>query len=132
MEQSEDVPPLAMVPSQLIGTSFDVTALAARLPPPVLPQMATRLPNVGVNFTCTNVPGVQVPLYLLGRPIVDNVGVLLLTGNLGLGIAIHSYNKQLFYAFLCEPRLLPDLEALVEATDQVFAELQAAARQATE
>jgi len=132
MEQSNDVPPLTMAPSQLIGTALDPTALAARVPLPVLPQMATNLPNVGVNFTCTNVPGVQVPLYLLGHEIVDNVGVLLLTGNLGLGIAIHSYNKQLFYAFLCEPRLLPDLEALVDATDQVFDELRAAARQAAE
>jgi WS/DGAT/MGAT family acyltransferase len=132
MEQSNDVPPLAMAPSQLIGTSFDVTALAARLPLPVLPQMATNLPNVGVNFTLTNVPGVQVPLYLLGRPIVDNVGVLLLTGNLGLGIAIHSYNKQLFYAFLCEPRLLPDLENLVEETERVVAELRTAAQEVAE
>jgi len=128
MEQSNDTPPLAMVSSQLIGTPLDPTALAARQPLPVLPLMAASMPNNGINFTCTNVPGVQVPLHLLGRPIVDNVGVLLLTGNLGLGIAIHSYNKQLFYAFLCEPRLLPDLEKLIEASDEVFLELQAAAQ----
>jgi diacylglycerol O-acyltransferase len=130
MEQSNDMPPLAMAPSQLIGTPLDPTALAARFPMPVQPLRATGMPNFGINFTCTNVPGVQVPLYLLGRPILDNIGVLLLTGNLGLGIAIHSYNKQLFYAFLCEPRLLPDLEALVAITDQVFVELQAAASRA--
>lgn len=128
MEQSSDTPPLAMMSSQLIGTPLDPTALAARQPLPVFPLLMTGMPNNGINFTCTNVPGVQVPLHILGRPIVDNIGVLLLTGNLGLGIAIHSYNKQLFYAFLCEPRLLPDLEKLIEATDQVFVELQAAAQ----
>jgi diacylglycerol O-acyltransferase len=131
MEQSDGIPPVAMAPSQLIGTRFDLTALAARLRLPTLPQSASAWPNFGINFTCTNVPGVQVPLYLLGRPIVDNIGVLLLTANLGLGIALHSYNKQLFYAFLCEPRLLPDLENLIEATDQVFLELQAAAQRAS-
>ncbi len=128
MEQSSDMPPIAMAPTQLVGTSFDPTALAARLPLPVFPQLGAQIPNVGFNFTCTNVPGVQVPLYLLGHEIVDNVGVLLLTANLGLGIAIHSYNKKLFYAFLCEPRLLPDLEDLVEKADAVFREMQAAAR----
>ena len=128
MEQSDDMPPIAMAPSQLIGTAFDPTALAARLPLPVFPQLGAQIPNIGFNFTCTNVPGVQVPLFLLGHEIVDNVGVLLLTANLGLGIAIHSYNKKLFYAFLCEPRLLPDLEHLVEAADTVFKELQTAAR----
>ncbi len=130
MEQGSDVPPVAMAPAQLIGTAFDPTTLAARMPLPLLPQLTAQLPNTGFNFTCTNVPGVQVPLYLLGHEIIDNVGVLLLTGNLGLGVAIHSYNKKLFYAFLCEPRLLPDLEELVSTADAVFTELQAAAEKA--
>ncbi|MFT7125724.1 MAG: hypothetical protein ACI9YG_001801, partial [Candidatus Azotimanducaceae bacterium] len=40
-----------------------------------------------------------------------------------------SYNKQLFFSFICEPRLLPDLDKIVDAADDVFHELQAAAEQ---
>jgi hypothetical protein len=128
-EGAEDLPPVAMAAAQLVGTPFDPTALAARFPAPVFPELAARLPNVGVNYICTNVPGVQVPMYLAGHEITDNLGVLMLTGNLGFGVAILSYNKQLSYAFICEPRLMPDLEQVTAAAEAVFGELLSAARE---
>ncbi len=128
-EGAEDLPPVGMMMAQLIGTPFDPTALAARFPAPVFPELAARLPNFGVNYTCTNVPGVQVPMYLAGHEITDNLGVLMLTGNLGFGVAILSYNKQLAYAFICEPRLMPDLEQVTAAAEAVFGELLSAARE---
>ena len=63
-ESGFSMPPLAMAPLQLIGTPFDPTALAAAMPPPVPPRFGRRPPFYGVNFVCTNVPGVQVPQYL--------------------------------------------------------------------
>jgi hypothetical protein len=86
--------PVALAPTQLIGTRFDPTAFAARFPMPVLPTIGGRRPpNFGLNFVCTNVPGVQVAQYLCGHRVLDTIGVLVLSGNIGLGITILSYNQ---------------------------------------
>ena len=121
--------PVALVATQLVGTRFDPTALAARVAFPVLPALGGRRPpNIGMNFVCTNVPGVQVPQYLCGHRVLDTVGVLVLSGNLGLGVTILSYNQALYFSFICEPRLLPDLEVLTNAVDAAYGELLSAAR----
>lgn len=130
-ESMPHIPPLAMAATQMVGTPFDPTAFAARNPLPPLPKLpgGFRPPNPGYNFTCTNVPGVQVPQYLCGYEVTDTIGLLVLNGNVGFSITILSYNKQLFFNFICEPRLLPDLETIVDAADGVFAELLGAAQQ---
>ncbi len=121
--------PVAMMGSQLVGTPLDPTALSARFPIPLLPAIGGwRPPNFGLNFVCTNVPGVQVPQYLCGHRVLDTIGVLVLSGNIGLGITILSYNQALYFSFICEPRLLPDLEVLTNAAEAAYGELLAAAR----
>tara|TARA_R110002073_G_scaffold2950_16_gene19704 strand:+ start:5902 stop:7365 length:1464 start_codon:yes stop_codon:yes gene_type:complete len=118
-----DLPPTGMLATQLVGTAFDPTAFAARMPLPVMPSFGQRPPNPGVNFTCTNVPGVQVPQYMCGAELTDQIGLLVLTGTSGFSVTILSYNKQLFFNFICEPRLLPDLEVIVNSADDVFLDL---------
>lgn len=118
------VPPVGMVASQLVGTPLDPTKFAARYPAPVIPSLGgLRAPNAGYNFTCTNVPGIQVPQYMCGMEVTDTIGLLVLNGNVGFSATILSYNKQLFFSFICEPRLLPDLEDIVQSADDVFQEL---------
>ena len=130
-DSSADIWPVALMPAQLIGTAFDPTRLTAKFPPPVMPNIGWRPPNLGINFVCTNVPGVQVPQYLGGHQVLDTAGLLVLTGNIGFSITILSYNKQLFFSFICEPRLLPDLERIVTNTNDSFTELLDLARQRT-
>ncbi len=123
-ESMPAVPPVAMVASQLVGTAMDPTALTARIPSPIVPSVGGfRMPNIGLNFVCTNVPGVQVPQYMCGHEVTDTVGLLVLSGNVGFSVTILSYNKQLFFNFICEPRLLPDLELIVSGAEDVFQEL---------
>jgi len=123
-ESMPAVPPVAMLATQLVGTRFDLTAPLAGVSLPTIPSIGGyRMPIPGYNFTCTNVPGVQVPQYMCGHEITDTVGLLVLSANVGLSITILSYNKQLFFNFICEPKLLPDLELIVEAAEQVFQEL---------
>jgi WS/DGAT/MGAT family acyltransferase len=124
------MPPVGMAASQLVGTAFDPTALAARVPLPPMPNTGIRPPNPGFNFTCTNVPGIQVPQYMCGLEVTDTVGLLVLTGNTGFSATILSYNQQLFFSLICEPRLLPDLELITQGIDDVFQELLAAASEA--
>lgn len=125
------IPPVAMLSSQLVGTPMDPTAAVARMSLPVQPRIGGfRPPNIGVNFVCTNVPGVQVPQYMCGLEVVDTIGLLVLTGNVGFSVTILSYNRQLFFSFICESRLLPDLEVIADAANDVFNELFDAAAKA--
>ena len=86
------------------------------------------MPMAGFNFACTNVPGVQVPQYIAGRQVLDVLAMLMLGGVLGYGLAVTSYNKQLFFSLVCDPRLMPDVERMADAVDGAFKELLAAAR----
>ncbi len=120
-------PPIAMMGSQLVGTQFDLTAPAAQFPLPLLPSFGPRLPMAGFNFTCTNVPGVQTTQYLLGQAVEHNFAVLMLGGNLGYGTAIMSYNQNLYFNLVSDPRLLEDLDRMADYIDETFEELKAAA-----
>ena len=125
------IPPVAMLATQLVGTPMDPTAAMARMSLPVTPRIGGfRPPNVGINFVCTNVPGVQVPQYMCGLEVIDTIGLLVLTGNVGFSVTILSYNRQLFFSFISETRLLPDLEVIADAADEVFNELLDAAGKA--
>ena len=132
-EAMPSTPPAAMAHTLLVGTNFDPTAFAAQLPLPVQPGFGQRPPLLGFNFTCTNVPGVQVAQYIAGHKVLDVLGVLMLSGTLGYGVAVGSYNQQLYFNFVCDPRLMPDIEAMASEVDGAFSELLEAARdQATE
>lgn len=121
--------PVAMAPTQLVGTDLDPTIWAARFPLPIMPDLGWKPPNPGINFICTNVPGVQVPLYLAGHKVLDTIGLLILSGNVGFSTTVLSYNKELFINYICEPRLMPDLEVLTQSTNDAFDELLEAARE---
>ena len=64
---------------------------------------------------------------MCGAEVTDTIGLLVLNGTVGLSLTILSYNKQLFFSFICEPRLLPDLDVLIEHADAVYNELYDAA-----
>ena len=97
---------------------------------PLLPK-GFRPPNIGYNFTCTNVPGAQVPQYLCGHLVTDQIGLLILTGNVGFSVTILSYNKTLYFGFISEPRLLPDVERIAESAEETFNKLLEKARERT-
>jgi diacylglycerol O-acyltransferase len=124
METAPAVPPVSMAQTLLVGTPFDPTAWLARVPPPVPPGIGPRPPLFGFNFTCTNVPGVQVPQYIAGHRILTTFATLMLGGTLGYGVAVMSYNQTLIFNLVSDPRLLPDLQLMRTGIEAVFAELQ--------
>jgi WS/DGAT/MGAT family acyltransferase len=128
MQQGGPEPwPVAFWANQLVGTPFDPTALAANLPMPTFPK-GMRPPNIGYNFTCTNVPAAQVPQYLCGHLVTDQIGLLVLTGNVGFSVTILSYNQMLYFGFISEPRLMPDVEKIAEVAAETFQTLLNSAR----
>ena len=88
-------------------------------------RMATRA--LPFNLVVTNVPGPQLPLYLLGAKMLTNYGFIPLLDNLCLGIVLFSYDGKLFWGFTAEWDLIPDLHDFVLDVDAAFRELEAAA-----
>jgi WS/DGAT/MGAT family acyltransferase len=79
------------------------------------------------NLVVTNVPGPQIPLYLLGAELRECYPMLALLPNQALGVALFSYAGKLCWGFIADWDLIPDLHDFVEAIASSFRELQAAA-----
>ena len=75
------------------------------------------------NLVVTNVPGPQVPLYLLSARMLDNYGLVPLTDYLCLGIVLFSYAGKLCWGFTCDWDLIPDLHDFVLDVERSFREL---------
>jgi len=89
-------------------------------------RMVTR--SLPFNLVVTNVPGPQVPLYLLGARMLDNYGQVPLTDFLGLGIVLFSYAGTLCWGFTADWDLVPDVAEFVAGIEASFAELRQAAQ----
>jgi diacylglycerol O-acyltransferase / wax synthase len=97
-------------------------------PPTLLAQAArinfsTRLFNVVV----TNVPGPQVPLYVLGRELEDIFPVGFLPPNQALFIAVMSYNGGINFGLLGDYDSMDDIGVVATGIERALAELVEAA-----
>jgi WS/DGAT/MGAT family acyltransferase len=81
-----------------------------------------------VNMTVINAPGAQVPLYFGGARMLASYGQVPLRDHHGLGVAVMSYDGQLFFGLNADFDLLPDLDVFAEALESSFEELRRAAR----
>ena len=102
-------------------------------PPTLLAQAArinfsTRL----FNAVVTNVPGPQMPLYVLGRELEDCFPVGFLPPNQSLFIAIMSYNGGVNFGLLADYDALPDVDVITDGIERAIAELVEVAQAAPE
>ncbi len=79
------------------------------------------------NLVVTNVPGPQIPLYVLGREMEAIYPMVPLAQNTALGIAIMSYNGQLNFGLSADYDALTDLETLAEELAAAIQEIVEAA-----
>src|SRR6202012_2497176 len=113
---------------QAVGAA--TLAAVNNLAPPTILAQASRL-NFSTrlfNLLVTNVPGPQLPLYLLGRELQDLFPVAFLPEDHALAIAIMSYNGGLDYGLLGDYDAMPDIEIVADGIEASLAELLAAAR----
>jgi WS/DGAT/MGAT family acyltransferase len=82
------------------------------------------------NLVVTNVPGPQLPLYLLGAELEACYPVVNLLPNQGLGVALFSYAGSLFWGFTADPEVVPDLASFPALVQTSFVELAEAAERA--
>ena len=114
------------------AVAAQVLTQAADWTPATLLSLAARNATRQLPFhlVVTNVPGPQVPLYLLGSRMVETYPVVPLLDGLGLGIALFSYDGKLCWGFNADYDLVPDLDAFVGFVRESFEELQGIANRA--
>jgi diacylglycerol O-acyltransferase len=117
---------------QAVGAAT-MAAVNSLAPPTILAQasrlnFSTRL----FNLLVTNVPGPQLPLYLLGRELRDLFPVAFLPDDHALAVAIMSYNGGLDYGLLGDYDAMPDIDVVADGIEASLAELLAAARARSE
>lgn len=124
---SEVIPPALTGLASTIATTMLDAAVQIGGVPPMLARMAS-LAAPGINFIATNVPGAQVPLYLAGRRMLQMIGCVPLSANLGYNVAIVSYNQNLIFGMMASPRLMPDVDLMRDLASEVFTEMLALAQ----
>jgi diacylglycerol O-acyltransferase len=115
---------------QAVGAAT-LAAVNSLAPPTVLAQasrlnFSTRL----FNLLVTNIPGPQMPLYVLGRELQDLFPLAFLPQDHALAIAIMSYSGSLDYGLLGDYDAMPDIDLVAEEIEASLARLLAAAREA--
>jgi diacylglycerol O-acyltransferase / wax synthase len=98
--------------------------------PPTLLAQASRI-NFSTrlfNLIVTNVPGPQIPLYVLGRQLEDAFPVAFLPENHALAIAIMSYNGGIDFGLLADYDSMEDVVLIADGLSQSLAELLEAAQ----
>jgi len=97
--------------------------------PPTLLAQASRI-NFSTrlfNMIVTNVPGPQIPLYVLGRELQEVFPIAFLPENHTLAVAIMSYNGKVGFGLLADYDSMEDIESIGAGITDSLAELEAAA-----
>lgn len=95
--------------------------------PTMLLSLGAQAASGPINMIVTNVPGPQIPLYMLGAKLVEAFPLVPLLANTGCGVALFSYDGKLCWGFNADYELMPDLRTFVRAVESSFKELAAAA-----
>lgn len=93
--------------------------------PPTLLAQASRI-NFSTklfNLLVTNVPGPQMPLYLLGRELEELIPIAFLPEDHALAMAIMSYNGRVDFGLLADYDAVPDVEDIALYLEESLAEL---------
>ena len=108
---------------QAVGAQV-LTGLSGFAPPTIMAQAARLQARQRLfNLVVTNVPGPQMPLYVLGRRLEALYPMVPLAENTALGIAIMSYNGQLNFGLTADYDALADVETLADELRSSIEEL---------
>ena len=88
----------------------------------------SKLPITPFNMVCTNVPGPQYPLYLIGHKLLRWYPYVPVGGEMAVNCAILSYDGKVFFGFSGDVHAAPDLGRMEKFVKESFAELRSALR----
>ena len=113
--------------AELVSLTGGVLGLIPATAQALSGHVISRLPFTPFNMVCTNVPGPQYPLYLLGRKMLHCYPYVPIGGEMSLNCAILTYNGTAYFGFSGEVHAVPDLGRLEALLQVSFAELRKAA-----
>ena len=111
----------------------EIIAGAQEFAPPTILAQSTRLnfSTRAYNLLVTNVPGPQIPLYLLGRELDQIYPVAFLAGNRALAVAVMSYNGRVGFGLIGDYDKLHDIDAVADGIAASLSEYVRLARKRT-
>ena len=97
--------------------------------PPLMAAVAATMPfsQTLFNTVSTNVPGPMIPLYFGPHKLVDWLPLGIVSNNIGLFVAILTYNQRITLGMTVDSKLIPDPWFLSECLEESWAELREAA-----
>lgn len=103
-----------------------VGALYGMIPAPVQAAVGAiaTLPVPPFNMVATNVPGPQIPMYMLGKKMIAQYPFVPIGYAIGMGCAIFSYDQKLYFGLSSDAQAMPDVEKFKELLDEAFEELK--------
>ena len=90
----------------------------------IVGPMVSQVPFTPFNMVCTNVPGPQYPLYVLGHKMVRCYPYVPVGGEMAVNCAILSYDGTIYFGFSGDVHAAPDLRRLEEFLKLSFEELR--------
>jgi diacylglycerol O-acyltransferase / wax synthase len=90
--------------------------------------LVSQLPITPFNMVCTNIPGPQYPLYLLGHKMLHWYPYVPVGGEMAVNCAILSYDGTVFFGFSGDVHAAPDLRRLEQLLKASYVELIDAVR----
>jgi WS/DGAT/MGAT family acyltransferase len=110
--------------SQALG-STTLIDLAAHAPPAIHTYVARSLFATRLfNVTITNVPGPQIPLYVLGSRLEAIWPLVPLAAAHAVGLAVVSYDGRMFFALNADHDTVPEAEEFAQGVADSLAELR--------
>jgi len=111
-----------------LAVSADALLQMTNFLPPTILSRAARLivRQRTMNLGITNVPGPQFPLYCMGARLLEAFPYVGIIDNMGLTIAVLSYDGQLGFGITGDRDVLPDLGMIADGIEKAAAELVAA------
>jgi hypothetical protein len=114
LKQEHAADGIAMIAQALLGLPAPVLGALGFAPPPR---------NNVANMVCTNVPGPMIPLYTVGHRLLEHYALAPLGWEMGMGVAVTSYNQRLYVTAQADAALADDMDEFRDLLDESYAAL---------
>ncbi len=112
--------------AELVGLTGGLIGMFPTAMQALAGQVLSQLPITIFNLVCTNIPGPQYPLYLLGHKMLRWYPYVPVGGEMAVNCAILSYDGTLYFGFSGDVHAAPDLRRLETFLKSSFEELREA------
>jgi len=98
--------------AEIVGVAGGLIGIVPTALQALAGPIAGQLPITPFNMVCTNVPGPQFPLYLLGHKMISWYPYVPIGGQMAVNCAVLSYNGMTYFGFTGDAHAAPDLKRL--------------------